>query len=99
MIRIAGSESEKRALVLQNTEDWLEKLLDEWTVLYVKQEMDQSRSEAGSYGSASGHDLIPTGKTEGMHEPPGRPSPPSRPPASTLYATSGGKKLSLRTEE
>jgi len=36
-VGVAKSESEKRALVLQNTRNWLEQLLDEWTVLAQEQ--------------------------------------------------------------
>lgn len=97
IIDVTGSEAEKRALVLQNTDNWVEQLLDEWTLLDVEQEMDEPGDEAGSYERGSRYDSTPVAKTGGKDDTAGEPQSPLSSRASTRYATSGGEKLSLHS--
>ena len=91
-VDVARSESEKRALVLQNTTNWLEQLLDEWTVLAQEQEMGQSSDEQGSHRKASKHSSVPAAKTGGTDETAGGPQSTSSEHASTPYVTIGGER-------
>jgi BAG domain len=86
-VGVARSESEKRALVLQNTTSLVEQLLDEWTLLAQKQEIDQPSDEWGSHRKAA--------KTGGLDETTGGPQSPSSERASTRYVTRGGENLSV----
>lgn len=91
-VGVARSESEKRALVLQNTTNWLEQLLDEWTVLAQEQEMGQSSDEEGSHRKASKHSSVPAAKARGTDETAGDPQSTSSEHASTPYVTTGGER-------
>jgi len=93
-IGVARSESEKRALVLQNTTSWVEQLLDEWTVLAKEQEIDQPSDERGSYRKASRYSSVPAAKTGGTDKTTGGPQSPSSDRTSTRCATGGGEKVS-----
>jgi hypothetical protein len=89
---VGRSESEKRALVLQQTTSWVEQLLDEWTVLAHEQEVGRPSDERSSHGKASKRSSVPAVKIGGINETTDRPQslPPDRP--STPYVTGGGEK-------
>ena len=94
-VGVAKSESEKRALVLQNTRNWLEQLLDEWTVLAQEQEIAQPSDEKGSRRKASDHYLVPPAKTREMDETTDGSQSPSSERASTRYVARGGEKTDV----
>jgi len=96
-IAVTGSEVEKRALVLQNTANWVEQLLDEWTLLDVEQKTDEPSDEAGSYNRGSRYDSTPMAKTGGKDDITGEPQSPLSSRASTRYAIGGREKLSLHS--
>jgi len=94
-VGVAKSESEKRALVLQNTGNWLKQLLDEWTVPAQEQEIAQPSDERGPRRKASNHYSVPAAKTGEMDETTGDPQSPSSERVSTQYAARGGEKTDV----
>jgi hypothetical protein len=71
----SGSKSEKRALVLRNTDDWLNQLLSEWTVLSgeapeIKRDVNQNTPEELSHKDQSPAPNVEASEHGGKHHHP-----------------------------